>query len=324
MIEEEPVKLGIIGCGLAARKLHWPCLRQMKCLFEITMVCNHTEPKARTFAELVGNVPYVLDYRDLLASDKVEAVDIVLPIHLNFQVTRDAMQAGKHVIVEKPLAASLTDAAGMVALEEGSRLVTMVAENFRYHPLYLKVKSSIEDGLIGDTYAVFWDVFYKIDPTVDVYAQTQWRIHHKYPGGFVTDAGIHNIAALRYVFGDVIPGPAWTKSINREIGEIDSMSLQFSTPSGVHGVFNFFASTNGFNHNELVVLGTAGTIIVTDNKQLRIRQSDKIVLEETAVDDFGFESEFAAFYHAIRNHQPVLSSFSEAYRDFEVLVTAVQ
>nr|MBC8400837.1 Gfo/Idh/MocA family oxidoreductase [Candidatus Neomarinimicrobiota bacterium] len=82
-----PIKLGIIGTGLAARKLHWPALKKLLAKFEIATVCNHTDQKAREFARLVGGVPYVLDYHDLLDNSQIEAVDIVLPIELNHIVT---------------------------------------------------------------------------------------------------------------------------------------------------------------------------------------------------------------------------------------------
>ena len=108
------IKLGIIGCGIATKELHWPALQKLKDKFEITMVCNHTEPKAKDFARIVGGVPYVLDYRELLQNSNVEAVDIILPIHLNYQVTKDALEAGKHVIVEKPIAANLEQAKEML------------------------------------------------------------------------------------------------------------------------------------------------------------------------------------------------------------------
>lgn len=324
MSKMEPVRIAIIGCGIAARKLHWPALRQMKHLFEVVVVCNHTETKARTFSELAGNVPYVMDYREVLANADVEAVDIVLPIHLNYPVSRDALLAGKHVIVEKPLASSLADAKAMLALEATYDTVTMVAENFRYHGVFQELKEQVAQRTIGKPYAAFWNVFYKINPAENEYARTQWRIDHQYPGGFVTDAGIHNIAALRHILGDVIPGAAVTKSVNRAIGEIDSMIFNFSTSSGVRGVFNFFASTNGLNRNELVILGTEGTATVTDNKMLSIRQDDRTLLERTVGDDFGFVSEFEAFYQAIRKKQPVSSSFSEGYLDFEVMITALQ
>ena len=108
------VKLGIIGCGIAAQSLHWPALQKLKDKFEITVICNHTEKKAKDFSKILGGVPYVLDYHDLLQRSDVEAVDIALPIPLNFQVTKDALLAGKHVIVEKPLAANLSEAKMML------------------------------------------------------------------------------------------------------------------------------------------------------------------------------------------------------------------
>ena len=95
--------MGVIGCGIAAHDLHWPALRDMKDKFKIIAVCNHTEPKAKAFSETVGGVPYVLDYKDLLSREDVDAVTIILPFELNRRVTEDALAAGKHVMAEKPL-----------------------------------------------------------------------------------------------------------------------------------------------------------------------------------------------------------------------------
>jgi len=61
-----PIKLGIIGCGIAARELHFPALQKLQDKFSITVVCNHSEPKAKSFAEMAGGVPFVLDYQELL------------------------------------------------------------------------------------------------------------------------------------------------------------------------------------------------------------------------------------------------------------------
>ncbi len=131
------VRLGIIGCGIAARELHWPALKEMKDRFEITLVCNHTKSKAQSFSEMIGGTPYVTDYHEILINDDVDAVSIILPFELNLQVSEDALEAGKHVMVEKPLAGNLIDAKAMLGLDRKYRnRVMMVAENFRYRPLY--------------------------------------------------------------------------------------------------------------------------------------------------------------------------------------------
>ncbi|KNY28711.1 Gfo/Idh/MocA family protein [Pseudobacteroides cellulosolvens] len=117
----KPVKLGILGCGIAAKDLHWPALKQMKEKFEIVTVCNHTEEKAKEFAQMVGNVPYLTDYKQILANPEIEAVSILLPIHLNHQVTKEALEAGKHVIVEKPIAANMKEAEDMLSFEKNTK-----------------------------------------------------------------------------------------------------------------------------------------------------------------------------------------------------------
>ncbi len=321
--ENTPVRLGIIGCGIAARRLHWPALQKLGDLFQITMVCNHTEPKARSFAELAGDVPYVLDYRDLLASPDVEAVDIVLPIHLNHAVVRDALRAGKHVLVEKPLAANLQQARFMTRLAEKSDCVTMVAENFRYRPTFQLVKEMLEEGAIGKPYAAHWNVFYFVNRENNAYARTWWRIDHQYAGGFITDGGVHNIHVFRYLFGEPVSGYAQTQSVNPEIGKPDSFSFQFRTTSGVTGLFNVYFSAVGFAENRLIILGSEGAILVEGNT-IRHRRNDTAEKIFEIEDDGGYRAEFENFYRAIRYGKPVLATFQEGYRDLAVILGALR
>ncbi|MDW7680208.1 MAG: Gfo/Idh/MocA family oxidoreductase [bacterium] len=319
---DTPIKLGIIGCGIAARDLHLPALQKLKHKFEIVMVCNHTEPKARAFAELVGGVPYVLDYHELLQQKDVEAVDIVLPIHLNYQVTKDALEAGKHVLVEKPLAANLTEASAMLEFEDRYQRVMMVAENFRYRETFHRLKSRLQSGEIGAPYSVFWNVFHLVDSS-NKYAQTRWRIHHQYPGGFITDGGVHNIAALRYLFGEFIAGNAFSRSINPEIGKLDTLSFQFKTEQHVNGVFNVFFSSNGYSENRVIILGDRGSFLIEDNTILWQR-SGLPDQKEQIDDDGGYIGEFLDFYNGIRHQKMVSSDFREAFRDLEIIIKALE
>ncbi|NIR73244.1 Gfo/Idh/MocA family oxidoreductase [candidate division KSB1 bacterium] len=320
----DPIKLGIIGCGIATKQLHWQALQKLRHKFEVAIVCNHTEPKAREFAQMAGGVPYVLDYHKLLQHPEVEAVDITLPIHLNYQATKDALESGKHVFVEKPLAANVDDGKKLVEFARRFPQVKMVAENYRHNPVFHKVKEYLNRGIIGKPYAVFWDIFHLIDPRRNKYAQTQWRIKHEYPGGFVFDGGIHNIAALRLIFEDIVAGQAFTKSVNLMIGEMDSMSFQFATKNDVHGVFNFFASVQGMSKNELAILGKDGTLFLENQERIRITMNDKIQIDETVQTENGFVEEFEAFYEAVRKNGEVISTFSEACRDLEVMIGALE
>ena len=316
-----PIKLGIIGTGIAAKDLHLPALQKLKDKFEIVAVCNHTEKKAKEFSKLVGDVPYFLNYQDLLGNSSVEAVDIALPIHLNFRVTKDALEAGKHVIVEKPLASNIFDAELMTSFQDRYEQVMMVAENYRYHPVFKKAKSMIDGGKIGEPYSVFWDNFSTIDSR-NIYARTDWRLNHQYPGGFVTDAGVHEIAALRDILGEMKSGVSFTRSVNPAIGRVDSMSFQFVSERGVNGVFNTYYSANGYNENRLIILGKSGSIIIEGNKIL-LKRDGKPDSEEVIETDSGYQAEFADFYDAIVNDKEPVSTFYEAYKDFQTIMSAL-
>ena len=316
------IKLGIIGCGIAARTLHWPAIQKLSDKFEVTAICNHTEEKAKEFSKILGGVPYVLDYHDLLKNFDVEAVDIVLPIHLNYQVTRDALQAGKHVIVEKPLAVNLPESQMMLALSEKYSLVKMVAENFRYRSTFSRVKELLRENAIGIPYAVFWNVFMLITPKNNIYANTKWRINHKYKGGFITDTGVHFIAALREIFGDIHYGVAFTKGVNSNIGKIDSMSFLFRTEKNIYGVLNTFFSSKGYGQDSILISGSEGSIFIENNK-LTLTSEQGIKLEEKIEDNQGYQEEFEDFYKGVRLGQKVKSSFSEAYHDLRIIIGAL-
>jgi predicted dehydrogenase len=329
------IKLGIIGCGIAAQSLHWPVLQELKDKFEITAICNHTEKnsklqlfviilkkKPKIFLKCWGGVPYVLDYHDLLQRADVEAVDIVLPIQLNYQVTKDALDAGKHVIVEKPLAANLSEARMMLDFEDKYSLVMMVAENYRYRSIFHRVKNYLQQGKIGNPYAVFWNRFIFIDLKNNKYAQTKWRINHQYKGGFVTDAGIHYIAALRDMFGEINYGIAFTRRVNPNIGEIDSMSFQFRTDKNIYGVLNAFYSSKGYEQDCILISGSEGSILVENNK-LTLNNEKEIELEEAVEESKGYKEEFEDFYRGIRLGKKVRSSFYEGYKDLQVIMGAI-
>jgi predicted dehydrogenase len=317
----EKVKLGIIGCGLAAKELHLPALMKLKDKIEVTAVANHTEPKAKEFSEIFGGIPYYLNYKDLLKDKNVEAVDIALPIDLNYKATKDSLEKGKHVILEKPIAGTLNEAKKMLSFPGKYDLVMMVAENFRYRSVYLKVKELLSEGKIGKPYAAMWNLYYHVEDK-SKYAQTEWRRHHKYPGGFMNDAGVHNVAALRLLFGEIISVNAFTKSINPGIGTPDTMSMQFETSGGVNGVYNIFFTVKGHWEDKFLIFGTDGSIEINTNR-IKIKKENEAEVEIDASDDHGYYAEFDEFYNAIRNGAKPFSTFSEAYKDLEAVLSAL-
>jgi len=311
------IKLGIIGTGLAAKNLHLPALKRLSDKFEITAVCNHTEPKAKEFSQLLGGVPYFLSYEELLRQDNVDAVDIALPIELNYEAALASLKAGKHVFLEKPVAADMEQAEAMLKFPEIYKRVILVAENFRYRKVFRRVKEIIDSGEIGRHYAAHWNLFYGIT-TENEYAATKWRQNHKYPGGFITDAGVHNIAALRLLFGEVISVTSLSKSINPAIGTPDTLTMTLKFDSSVQAVFNIYFSVKGYWENKFLIFGDKGTIEVTENL-IKLNGTR----EEDCSDDSGYYAEFLDFYNAVINNTHTKSDVYQGYKDLEVIMKSL-
>jgi len=336
MSEAGPVKLGIIGCGIAANELHWPAIEALREEFEITGVCNHTQEKASRFAERVGraygrDIPYVLDYRDLLSSDEVDAVSVILPVELNREVCEAAAVAGKHILVEKPIAENEPSAAALLELEKmHPHLVMMVAEQFRYRRVFDDLGERVRSGAIGTPYFADWKVWQHVDPVANPFARTAWRIEHRYEGGFVTDAGVHNVAALRDLLGDLETVGATSASVNPAIGRTDTLAWLFRSEGNLgvpplSGSLHLGFSVSGAPVDRLTVLGSNGTAVV-EGAGLRICAASSGMPSEIYVheNDAGYVAEYRDFHAGIANRTHPRSTFGEAYADLITILGALR
>ena len=171
----EKVKLGYIGCGICARDLHWPALQQLKDRFEVVNVCSRTAAKAEAFAGLVGAPRFCTRVEQLLADAEVEAVVINYPFEQNCALTRAAIAAGKHVLVEKPMAGDMEQAREMLALEQLGAPVTMIAENFYYRKSVLTAAEWIHSGKIGTPTAALVQVLSHFSRDAKWLVESDWR-----------------------------------------------------------------------------------------------------------------------------------------------------
>jgi predicted dehydrogenase len=318
----QAVRLGIIGCGIAANDLHLPAILKLRDKFTVTCVCNRTEPKAKAFAAGLG-VPYVLDPAELLARDDVDAVDIALPVELNLRTTAAALAAGKHVFVEKPIALDAAQASSMVALAAAHPdLACLVAENYRYKESFRRLKALMDSGSIGRPYMAQWTCLQKIDVD-NKYVQTPWRRNHRYEGGFLTDGGVHNVAALRIMFGNLTCRGAVVRSVNPALGRTDSLQFMFDSESGVAGVFTECFSAAGASEGKLLILGSEGSLSC-ENDSITVRRPGRPDSVEAFPGDDGYVAEFEDFYRAVREGSVPLSDFSEGRKDLESILGALE
>ena len=108
------IGLGLIGAGICIQDLYWPELQKMTDKFTIVAVSGSGSERGRKFANMVGAKNYYTDYRELLNDKEVEAVCIAYPFAMNYEIVCAAIEAGKHLMVEKPMATNLKEAQEML------------------------------------------------------------------------------------------------------------------------------------------------------------------------------------------------------------------
>jgi len=143
----------------------------------------------------------VTDWRELIARDDIDAIDISVPSNAHKEIALAAAAAGKHLFCEKPLALTLTDAQEMLAVARAHGITHMVGFNYRFAPAVMLAKSIIESGRLGKIYhmrAVFLQ-----DWIVDPSFPLVWRLDRSVAGsGSLGDLGAHIIDLARYLVGE--------------------------------------------------------------------------------------------------------------------------
>jgi predicted dehydrogenase len=146
------LKTAVFGTGFMGR-VHTEGIRRLGNV-EVAAIAASSEEKARKFADELGVEGASGDYRTLLADPSIDAVHICTPNALHFPMAMAALGAGKHVLCEKPLATSVSEAEQLVAKAAESGLSNCTFQNLRYYPLVQQIRRMREAGELGEIYAV--------------------------------------------------------------------------------------------------------------------------------------------------------------------------
>ena len=190
----EQLRIGILGAARIARSKVIPALRTAR-------NCHVAAVATRSDGDLAGlavewGVPRVFpSYEALLASDEIDAVYLPLPNHLHALWTVAAARAGKHVLCEKPLAMTATEALRMAAVCDIAGVTLMEGFMYRFHPMWTQILDMVGDGTIGKLRtAECWFTYHNDDPD-DI------RNIADYGGGALMDIGCYLVSVARLVFG---------------------------------------------------------------------------------------------------------------------------
>jgi predicted dehydrogenase len=319
----KPLRLGLIGTGIAAKRLYLPRLKKLSDRLRLVACANRTRTKADAFARL-AKVPLVLDTaEDLLAQPDVEAVLISLPIDLQPAMVLKALMAGKHVLSEKPLAGSV--AAGRALLKKAEPfqrqgLRWMVGENFHFWPQGLQLKTWLEQGQLGDVRLVEVRQLGLTDERVP-YFHTAWRTQPRFIGGFVTDAGVHLAHVVRSCFGLPLEISRLKAQFNPSLRPLDTVVAALRFPGGILGSWTscYAAADHG---PVLTVRGSKANAVFTwRDSQLQVHGRRPIL---AVAGGNGMTEQFRHFAEAVRLGRPIAPKPSEALADLAFMQGLVQ
>lgn len=327
-----PIRLALLGAGIFARNAHLPSLRALGQTFEIVAIYSPSGRSAQALADdpatgLSSAVAVYTDLSALLARPDVEAVDVVLPIHAVPGGVEAALYAGKHVVSEKPIAPDLATARHLLDLFGRSQgrfpgQQWMVAENWRYEPAFVEASRLIREGAIGRPITFHWAFSLPMTPQSHYY-HTPWRRDNSVPGGFVLDAGVHHMAAVRLVLGELVQVQAEARGNRPDLPPVDTVAAVLTLENGLIGTYAVtFApdkhhSGGRAGDTPLTVVGSAG--------QLRVHRTLLEVEVDGQVQTYpvqgmrGVEHELAAFASAIRDGTPHANSPHAAAQDLAVV-----
>jgi predicted dehydrogenase len=323
------IRLGVIGTGLAVEQLHWPALQQMPERFAIAAFANHTRPKAEHFAAYTGASmeDYHADYRDLLRRDDVDAVLISLPIPLNYTVTREALEAGKHVFCEKPTGGDEAEGMAFLALvERYPDRIVLIGENSFYRDDLRLARSLLDDSVIGRVHLMTWRMINQLVPVPGRFSGTPWRQDPAYRGGAHLDGGVHHIAQIRLLCGDATHVHGEIQEANRTIDAPSDLTLNLCLVGGTVG--NYTACYPEIvvppEANEMRLYGTEGVLAIGGSPSRRtvmIYRPDGTAEEHgfTGIDN-GYYDEFRDFYDAVVHGAPCVSTIAQSVRNMLVVL----
>ncbi|HXF63757.1 MAG TPA: Gfo/Idh/MocA family oxidoreductase [Caldilineaceae bacterium] len=205
------LRFGLIGCGRVAPR-HAQSLQQLP-ETRLVAVADLRANRAEHFAQEYHATPYT-DYRALLDRPDIDAVSICVPSGLHAQVTLDALNAGKHVLVEKPIAITLADADRMIETARAAgRTLGVVLQNRYNHPMR-QVRELIDAGKLGALYlgnaCVRW---YRPQS----YYEDGWHGTWAMDGGALMNQSIHHIDALQWFLGPARSVFAYTATLAHQM-----------------------------------------------------------------------------------------------------------
>ena len=312
------MRFGLIGFG-AWGKLHAEAIRKAPGA-ELAAIACASEASAQAAREAYPQARVDRDWRALVADPSLEAVDIVVPNHLHAEMAIAALDAGKDVLLEKPMASTIAECDEILAAVRRTGRVLSVGHEFRISTQWGFIKRLIAAGEIGDL------LYANVSLFRFPYRQGSggWRYGRDTVGSWILEEPVHFFDMLMWWFaavGDPASVQAFGNSKGRGAGMYDNFSAVMRWPGGPYALVT--QTLAGFEHHHVVeVVGREGSVrtwwsgtmdrTLTPKHELKVQRKGASASEIVALGPSGevyeLEEQLARVVEAFRGRRPLVSA----------------
>ena len=279
------VTWGILGAANIAKKII-PAIQASK-EGKIEAIASRSSEKAKKFSDEFTIPNYYDDYTKLLENDQIEAIYVPLPNDLHRLWTIEAAKYGKHVLCEKPFALTPKEAEEMFQAGVTNNVKIMEAFMYRFDPKIEKVKSLLEEGIIGEIRYLDFNFSHMLEQIF--IERNDYRMKKEAGGGALYDLGVYGINMINYLLNEETEKIEYCSVVSNTPEDIDrtvylQLKYKENKVATITGSFQYYG-------NNLSLHGTEGTIEVTNiisqgEGEIRIRQNNGNNIERQVTQAF--------------------------------------
>lgn len=318
-MDKKVLNFGIVGAGMIA-DFHAKAINSLENAL-LLGVCDAMNEKAQRFKEKY-NIKAYQSFEEMLLDEKIDAVCICTPSGFHKQNAIAALNAKKHVVLEKPMAFTLEESNEIIAAaEKNGRLITVISQ-LRFSKDIQRVKKLISEGAFGKI--VFADLYMKYWRSENYYSQSDWKGTRRFDGGgALMNQGIHGVDILLYLMGNARVLHSKNKTSYHDIEVEDQSVAMLEFKNGALGVIE--ASTCAFPgfERKIEIIGSNGCAVLKENRleKLVINGKEEEICKNTETSKTA--SDPSAFDYNLHSLQ--LSNFIGAvFNENELLIDGTE
>jgi predicted dehydrogenase len=310
----EKSKIAVIGIGRVAQLIHLPVLTKLPNV-DVSSIAETNKTRLQTIGQKFNIKKQFTDYKELLANDEVEAVVIATPTNTHADIAIDCLNAGKHVLIEKPIALNATEAKKINDTAKKNKKNVMIGMNLRYRPDAMLMKSLVSSGELGHIFYIRCGWLRKQS------SDQKWFLKKSQSGGgVIIDLGTLMLDLALWIMNDHDILSVSVQKFNHNTRDVEDSAvgllrlqngqvISFEVSWGLHAEWDKF---------HLAAFGTKGTAHLNPlraYKRLGASQIDYTLsnsANNTNLFKKSYENELKHFISVVRENTPVLSTGDDA------------